>query len=140
MINGNGINETQLLSCFFDSNSPKYNRQNKARYLYEALVHTKDIRDLGLDAQAVADKLNAKGFSGCAYTTEATCMYNIYDWLKEDGYIVESKLSYEFAPQCFVKAYVEAGSTNKVVSLFSLLLKKLIVVIVPRYLEIYSNF
>lgn len=108
MINGNGINETQLLSCFFDSNSPKYNRQNKARYLYEALVHTKDIRDLGLDAQAVADKLNANGFSGCAYTTEATCMYNIYDWLREDGYIVDSKLSYEFAPQCFVKAYVEA--------------------------------
>lgn len=108
MINGNGINETQLLSCFFDSNSPKYKRLNKARYLYEALVHTKDIRDLGLDAQAVADKLNANGFSGCAYTTEATCMYNIYDWLKDDGYIVESKLSYEFAPQCFVKAYVEA--------------------------------
>lgn len=108
MINGNGINETQLLSCFFDSNNPKYKRQNKARYLYEALVHTKDIRDLGLDAQAVADKLNANGFSGCAYTTEATCMYNIYDWLREDGYIVDSKLSYEFAPQCFVKAYVEA--------------------------------
>ena len=108
LISGNGINETQLLSSFFDSNSTKYNRMNKARYLYEALVHTKDIRDLGLDAQMVADKLNAKGFSGCAYTTEATCMYNIYDWLKEDGYIVENKLSYEFTPQCFVKAYVDA--------------------------------
>ena len=108
MISGNGINETQLLSSFFDSNSPKYNRMNKARYLYEALVHTKDIRDLGLDAQMVADKLNAKGFTGCAYTTEATCMYNIYDWLKEDGYIVENKLSYEFTPQCFIKAYVDA--------------------------------
>ena len=81
---------------------------NKARYLYEALIHTKDIRDLGLDAQMVADKLNAKGFSGCAYTTEATCMYNIYDWLKEDGYIVENKLSYEFTPQAFIKAYIEA--------------------------------
>ena len=81
---------------------------NKARYLYEALVHTKDIRDLGLDAQMVAEKLNAKGFTGCAYTTEATCMYNIYDWLKEDGYIVENKLSYEFTPQCFIKAYVDA--------------------------------
>lgn len=108
MISGNGINETQLLSSFFDSNSPKYNRMNKARYLYEALVHTKDIRDLGLDAQMVADKLIAKGFTGCAYTTEATCMYNIYDWLKEDGYIVENKLSYEFTPQCFIKAYVDA--------------------------------
>jgi len=108
LISGNSINETQLLSSFFDSNSPKYNRMNKARYLYEALVHTKDIRDLGLDAQMVADKLNAKGFSGCAYTTEATCMYNIYDWLKEDGYIVENKLSYEFTPQCFVKAYGDA--------------------------------
>ena len=108
MLNGNGINETQLLSSFFDSNSPKYNRMNKARYLYEALVHTKDIRDLGLDAQTVADKLNAKGFSGCAYTTEATCMYNIYDWLKEDGYIVENKITYEFTPQAFLKAYTEA--------------------------------
>lgn len=99
MLNGNGINETQLLSSFFDSNSPKYNRMNKARYLYEALVHTKDIRDLGLDAQMVADKLNAKGFTGCAYTTEATCMYNIFDWLKEDGYIVENKITYEFTPK-----------------------------------------
>ena len=113
MIDGNGINETQLLSCFFDSNSSKYNRMNKARYLYEALVHTKDIRDLGLDAQTIADKLNAKNFSGCAYTTEATCMYNIYDWLKEDGYIVDNKLSYEFAPQCFVKAYIEAWKQQK---------------------------
>lgn len=108
MLNGNGINETQLLSSFFDSNSPKYNRMNKARYLYEALIHTKDIRDLGLDAQMVADKLNAKGFSGCAYTTEATCMYNIYDWLKEDGYIVENKITYEYTPQAFLKAYTEA--------------------------------
>lgn len=108
MLNGNGINETQLLSSFFDSNSPKYNRMNKARYLYEALVHTKDIRDLGLDAQMVADKLNAKGFTGCAYTTEATCMYNIFDWLKEDGYIVENKITYEFTPQAFLKAYTEA--------------------------------
>ena len=108
MLNGNGINETQLLSSFFDSNSPKYNRMNKARYLYEALVHTKDIRDLGLDAQMVADKLIAKGFTGCAYTTEATCMYNIFDWLKADGYIVENKITYEFTPQAFLKAYTEA--------------------------------
>lgn len=113
MLNGNGINETQLLSSFFDSNSPKYNRVNKARYLYEALVHTKDIRDLGLDAHMVAEKLNAKGFKGCAYTAEATCMYNIYDWLKEDGYIVENKLSYEFTPQAFIKAYVEAWKQHK---------------------------
>jgi hypothetical protein len=108
MIDGNGINETQLLSCFFDSNSSKYKGENKARYLYEALVHTKDIKDLGLDAQAIADKLKTKGFSSCTYTTEATCMFNIYKWLKEDGYIVENKLSYEFTPQCFVKAYIEA--------------------------------
>ena len=108
MLSGNGINETQLLSCFFNSNGPEYKGKNKARYLYEALVHTKDIQDLGLDAQIVSDKLVAKGFKGCAYTTEATCMYNIYEWLKEDGYIVENKLSYEFTPQCFVKAYIEA--------------------------------
>ncbi len=108
MLDGNGLNETQLLSKFFDSNNAQYNRMNKARYLYEALVHTKDIRDLGLDAQMVADKLNAQGFKGCAYTTEANCMYNIYDWLKEDGFIVENKISYEFTPQSFMKAYIEA--------------------------------
>lgn len=113
MISGNGINETQLLSNFFDSNSDKYKRLNKARYLYEALIHTKDIRDLGLDAQMIHDKLTAKGFSGCAYTTEATCMYNIYDWLIEDGYIVENKLSYEFTPQCFIKAYIDAWKLQK---------------------------
>ena len=61
----------------------------------------------------VSDKLNAQGFTGCAYTTEATCMYNIYDWLKEDGYIVENKLTYEFTPQAFVNAYVEAWKQQK---------------------------
>ena len=113
LLSGNGINETQLLSCFFNSNGSEYKGKNKARYLYEALVHTKDIRDLGLDAQMVSDKLNAQGFTGCAYTTEATCMYNIYDWLKEDGYIVENKLTYEFTPQAFVNAYVEAWRQQK---------------------------
>lgn len=113
MLAGNGINETQLLSNFFNSNGDDYKGKNKARYLYEALVHTKDIRDLGLDAQMVADKLIAKGFTGCAYTTEANCMYNIYDWLKEDGYIVENKLSYEFIPQTFTKAYVDAWKNQK---------------------------
>ncbi|WP_294242629.1 hypothetical protein [Pseudobutyrivibrio sp.] len=113
MLNGNGINETQLLSSFFNSNGPEYKGKNKARYLYEALVHTKDIRDLGFDAQMVADKLTAKGFTGCPYTTEANCMYNIYDWLKEDGYIVENKLSYEFTPQTFIKAYVRAWKEQK---------------------------
>ncbi len=113
MLNGNGINETQLLSSFFNSNGSEFKGKNKARYLYEALIHTKDIRDLGLDAQMVSDKLNAQGFTGCAYTTEATCMYNIYDWLKEDGYIVENKLTYEFTPQAFVNAYVEAWRQQK---------------------------
>lgn len=108
MMAGNGYSIAQLLSRFFDSYDQKYQNAKKARYLYEALVNTKDIRDLGLDAQAIADKLNAQGFKGCAYTTEATCMYNIYDWLVEDGYIVENKLSYDFVPQAFTKAYIEA--------------------------------
>ena len=108
MLAGNGYSIAQLLSRFFDSYDQRYQNAKKARYLYEALVNTKDIKDLGLDAQAIADKLNAQGFKGCAYTTEATCMYNIYDWLVEDGYIVENKLSYDFVPQAFTKAYIEA--------------------------------
>ena len=113
MLTGNGINETQLLSSFFNSNGSEYKGKNKARFLYEALVHAKDIQDLGLDSQMVASKLRAQGFAGCTYEGEATCMYNIYEWLKEDGYIVENKLSYEFTPQCFVKAYVEAWKQQK---------------------------
>lgn len=108
MLDGNGYSLPQLLSRFFDSYDQKYQNAKKARYLYEALVNTKDIRNLGLDAQAVADKLNAQNFKGCAYTTEATCMYNIYDWLKEDGYIVDNRISYEFTPQAFTLAYIEA--------------------------------
>lgn len=109
MLAGNKLNETQLLSCFFDSvDKSKYHNATKARYLYESLIHTKDIRDLGLDANTVAEKLNAKKFSGCAYTTEATCMYNIYDWLVADGFVVENKISYEFVPQSFTIAYIDA--------------------------------
>lgn len=108
IIKGNGISESQLLSIFQDSNSSKYYRKNKARYLYESLLHAQDIRDLGLDAQSVADKLIANGFTGCAYTSEATHMYDIYDWLIKDGYIVENEICYEFIPQAFTNAYVAA--------------------------------
>ena len=113
MLTGNNLNETQLLSCFFDSNDKnKYPNATKARYLYEALIHTKDIRDLGLDANSIAAKLVANGFIGCAYTTEANCMYNIYDWLQQDGFIVENKITYEFVPQTFLKAYIEAWKSQ----------------------------
>lgn len=109
MLTGNSLNETQLLSCFFNSNDKnKYPNATKARYLYEALTHTKDIRDLGLDANSVAQKLVDNGFKGCPYTTEANCMYNIYDWLQQDGFIVDNKITYEFVPQTFLKAYIEA--------------------------------
>ena len=72
-----------------------------------------DIRRLGMSADDVSNKLKDQGFQGCAYTTEATCMYNIYDWLKADGYIVENKISYEFTPQAFTLAYVEAWRQHK---------------------------
>ena len=56
----------------------------------------------------VLEKLKEKGFDKTAYVGEANCMYRIYDWLKEDGYLIDSKISYEFTPQAFTKAYVKA--------------------------------
>lgn len=105
LLNGNNYTESQLLTRFFDS---KEGDNIKARYLYESLINTVDIRNLNLDANIIAEKLKEKGFDKTAYVGEANCMYRIYDWLKEDGYLIDSKISYEFTPQAFTKAYVKA--------------------------------
>lgn len=105
LLNGNNYTESQLLTRFFDS---KEGDNIKARYLYESLINTVDIRNLNLDANIIAEKLKEKGFDKTAYVGEANCMYRIYDWLKEDGYLIDSKISYEFCPQAFTKAYVKA--------------------------------
>ena len=105
LLNGNNYTESQLLARFFDS---KEGDNIKARYLYESLINTVDIRNLNLDANIIAEKLKEKGFDKTAYVGEANCMYRIYDWLKEDGYLIDSKISYEFCPQAFTKAYVKA--------------------------------
>lgn len=105
LLNGNNYTESQLLTRFFDS---KEGDNIKARYLYEYLINIVDIRNLNLDANIIAKKLKEKGFDKTAYVGEANCMYRIYDWLKEDGYLIDSKISYEFCPQTFTKAYVKA--------------------------------
>lgn len=109
MMEGHGYNVDQLLEKFFDSkNEEKYKGAIKARYLFESLVNYQDIKNLGLNASEIASYLTARGFDKTAYTTEASCMYNIYNWLHDEGYLVDSKISYEFVPQAFTKAYCEA--------------------------------
>ena len=110
LLNGNNYTESQLLTRFFDS---KEGDNIKARYLYESLINTVDIRNLNLDANIIAEKLKEKGFDKTAYVGEANCMYRIYDWLKEDGYLIDSKISYEFCPQAFTKAYVTAWKNQE---------------------------
>ncbi len=44
-----------------------------------------------------------------SYSAEITKMVNLYDWLVESGMVSESNvISYEFVPQAFTDAYVEA--------------------------------
>ena len=109
LLNGNNLTEDELLQRFFDSkDEEKYKGDIKARYLYESLINTVDIKNLGENASTIAEKLKGKGFDKTAYVTEANCMYKIYNWLNEDGYLVESNISYEFLPQVFTNAYVKA--------------------------------
>ncbi len=109
LLNGNNLTEDELLQRFFDSKDEvKYKGDIKARYLYESLINAVDIKNLGENASTIADKLKSKGFDKTAYVTEANCMYKIYNWLKEDGYLIESNITYEFLPQVFTNAYVKA--------------------------------
>ena len=110
LLGGNNLTEQQLLERFFNS---KEGDNIKARYLYESLINTVDIRNLKLNANKIAEKLKQQGFDKTAYVTEANCMYNIYDWLKEDGFLDASTISYEFTPQAFTKAYVTAWKNQE---------------------------
>ena len=109
LLDGEDLTEEQLLERFFDSkDESKYKGEIKARYLYESLVNTMNIRKLGFSANDIAEKLKDKKFDKTAYTTEASCMYKIYDWLNEDGAILESNILYLFIPQIFTNAYIKA--------------------------------
>ncbi len=109
LLSEKGLNEDQLLAKFFDSkDETKYKGQIKARYLYESLINYPDIKKLGLDFSTIADKLIAQKFDKTAYTGEANHMQKIYEWLKSDGYLTESQISYQFIPQVFANAYVKA--------------------------------
>lgn len=109
LLNGNDLTEDELLQRFFDSkDEDKYKGDIKARYLYESLINAVDIKNLGENASTIADKLKSKGFDKTAYVTEANCMYKIHNWLKEEGYLVESNITYEFLPQVFTNAYIKA--------------------------------
>lgn len=108
LLNGNNLTEEELLQRFFDSkDETKYKGEIKARYFYEYLINTADIRKLGLSSSVIADKLRNLNFDKTAYH-EASLMSRLYDWLHEDGYVAESAIAYTFCPQVFTKAYVQA--------------------------------
>ena len=103
-----GLTESQLLQNFYDSKDEnKYKGEIKARYFYEYLKNAAGIKRLGLTSSSIADKLRNMGFDKTTYL-EASLMTKVYDWLNEDGFHTESKISYEFCPQAFTKAYVKA--------------------------------
>lgn len=103
-----GLTENQLLQNFYDSKDEnKYKGEIKARYFYEYFKNAADIKRLGLTSSSIADKLRSMGFDKTTYL-EASLMTKVYDWLNEDGFHTESKISYEFCPQTFTKAYVKA--------------------------------
>ena len=108
LLNGNDLTEDELLQRFFDSkDEAKYKGEIKARYFYEYLINTSDIRRLGLNSTDIAQKLDELGFDKTKYT-EASLMSKLYDWLHDDGYVTESTIAYKFCPQVFTNAYVQA--------------------------------
>ena len=108
LLNGNNLTENELLQRFFDSkDEAKYKGEIKARYFYEYLINTADIRKLGLSSNVIADKLRNLQFDKTAYH-EASLMSKLYDWLHDDGYVTDSAISYKFSPQVFTNAYVKA--------------------------------
>ena len=101
-----GIDEQKLINIFVQST--QYKNEMKARYLYEGLIHTEDIRRLGLDPNAISAKLKSQGFQNCAYTTELNLMFAMHKWLQDEGYLSKGEISYKFVPQAFTDAYVAA--------------------------------
>lgn len=104
------LSEAKLLEIFMKTEDKSlYKGSTKARYWYEALIHTEDLRRLGIDAQTLSQKLKEKGFVNTAYTNELTSgIFKIYDWLKEDSLIGSSSISYAFEPQVFTLAHIKA--------------------------------
>lgn len=104
------LSEAKLLEIFMRTEDETlYKGSIKARYWYEALIHTEDLRRLGIDAQTLSLKLKDKGFASTAYTNELTSgIFKIYDWLKENSLIGSNSIYYTFEPQVFTQAYVKA--------------------------------
>ena len=104
------LSEAKLLEIFMRTEDETlYKGSIKARYWYEALIHTEDLRRLGIDAQTLSQKLKDKGFASTAYTNELTSgIFKIYDWLKENSLIGSNSIYYTFEPQVFTQAYVKA--------------------------------
>ncbi len=112
------LTKEDIINLFFDSkDEDKYPKSIKARYWYEALYHTEDIRRLGLTPEIIADELDKLGFDKTRYTHELSCLFKIYDWLKESSLIGTNAITYKFVPQAFTEAYVKAKKCTEQVYL-----------------------
>lgn len=110
-----GIDKPTLLNTFISSS--KYPKETKARYLYEGLVHKRDIDRLGLDPTTIASELKALGFTKCTYVGELNIMFSIFNWLESEGKLKTSSITYDYIPQAFTNAYVKAWMSSEPVFL-----------------------
>jgi hypothetical protein len=106
VLQDHGYSEEKVIDLFFHSN--KVINEQKARYLYTGLINNKDINRLGLTSSSIANKLKEKGFSTTAYDTELSAVLKMANWLDEESNPATDKIIYQFVPQAFLKAYVEA--------------------------------
>lgn len=100
-----GYSISDLVNLFFKSNTVK--GDIKARYWYEAFINAKDIERLKLKPADIAHELRIIGFSSTTYMSELSQIAKMTEWLEED-ITIPGAIRYEFTPQAFTKAYIQA--------------------------------
>lgn len=86
-----------------------YNNSNiKSVSLHSFILKYIDYFNGNIEKFNTSEFFQAAGLSP-SYVTEANKMINLYDWLKNNGYLQEScSITYKFEPQVFTNAYIKA--------------------------------